>query len=62
MRAILGDKVDGGIGKMVDIVGVFGRVIGVGVCLGVGGIEINGGLDYLFGVGSNSVVEGIITL
>ncbi|MEJ7432964.1 BCCT family transporter, partial [Staphylococcus warneri] len=43
-----------------DILAVFATVIGVAVSLGVGAIQINGGLHYLFGVPSNSVVQGII--
>lgn len=60
LRPILGDKVDGPIGNIVDILAVFATVIGVAVSLGVGAIQINGGLHYLFGVPSNSVVQGII--
>ncbi|MCR8935741.1 BCCT family transporter [Pseudomonas sp. A4] len=60
LRPILGDKVDGPIGNIVDILAVFATVIGVAVSLGVGAIQINGGLHYLFEVPSNSVVQGII--
>ena len=60
LRPILDDKVDGPIGNIVDILAVFATVIGVAVSLGVGAIQINGGLHYLFGVPSNSVVQGII--
>src|SRR5699024_9991406 len=60
LRPILGDKVEGPIGNIVDILAVFATVIGVAVSLGVGAIQINAGLNYLFGIPSNSLVQGII--
>jgi len=60
LRPILGDKVDGPIGNVVDVLSVFATIIGVAVSLGVGAMQINGGLNYLFGIPSNSLVQGII--
>ena len=60
LRPVLGDRVDGPIGVIVDVLAVFATIIGVAVSLGVGAIQINGGLNYLFGVPNNSVVQGII--
>lgn len=60
LRPIFGDKVDGTLGNVVDILAVFATVIGVAVSLGVGTIQINGGLNYLFGLPVNALVQGII--
>ena len=60
LRPILGDKVDGPIGTIVDVLAVFATIIGVAVSLGVGAMQINGGLNYLFGIPSNQLVQGII--
>lgn len=60
LRPLLGDRVDGPIGTIVDVLAVFATVIGVAVSLGVGAIQINGGLNYLFGIPSNQLTQGII--
>ena len=50
LDALLGDKVDGPIGTFIDVLSVFATVVGVAVSLGMGALQINGGLEYLFGV------------
>ncbi|NQD98483.1 BCCT family transporter, partial [Staphylococcus xylosus] len=60
LRPVLGDKVDGPIGAIVDVLSVFATIIGVAVSLGVGAIQINGGLNYLFGIPNNALIQGII--
>ncbi|MCF3943182.1 BCCT family transporter [Oceanobacillus alkalisoli] len=60
LRPILGDRVDGPIGTVVDVLSVFATVIGVAVSLGIGAMQINGGLNYLFGIPYNQLVQGII--
>lgn len=60
LRPILGDKVDGPIGTLVDVLSVFATIIGVAVSLGIGATQINGGLNYLFGVPHSQFVQGII--
>ncbi|RKQ30419.1 BCCT family transporter [Oceanobacillus halophilus] len=60
LRPILGDKVDGPIGNIVDVLSVFATIIGVAVSLGVGAMQINGGLNYLFGIPNNQLVQGMI--
>lgn len=44
---LLGEKVKGPIGKTIDIIAVFATVFGVATSLGLGAIQINGGLSYL---------------
>lgn len=60
LRPILGDRVDGPIGTVIDVLSVFATVIGVAVSLGIGALQINGGLNYLFGIPYNQLVQGII--
>ena len=60
LRPILGDKVEGPIGTIIDVLSVFATVVGVAVSLGMGALQINGGLHYLFGVPNNVWVQSII--
>lgn len=60
LRPILGDRVDGPIGMFIDVLAVFATVIGVAVSLGMGALQIAGGLNYLFGIPNNIVTQGII--
>ncbi|RIN66922.1 BCCT family transporter [Staphylococcus simulans] len=60
LRPILGDKVDGTVGTIIDVLAVFATVVGVAVSLGMGALQINGGLHYLFGLPNNVWVQGII--
>ncbi|MGO1863665.1 MAG: glycine betaine uptake BCCT transporter [Staphylococcus equorum] len=62
LRPILGDKVEGPIGTMIDVLAVFATVVGVAVSLGMGALQINGGLNYLFGVPTNIWIQGLIIL
>lgn len=60
LRPLLGDKVEGPIGTLIDVLSVFATLVGVAVSLGMGALQINGGLHYLFGVPNNTFVQGII--
>ncbi|HIW11645.1 MAG TPA: BCCT family transporter [Candidatus Salinicoccus stercoripullorum] len=60
LRPIFGNRVDGPLGIVVDVLAVFATIIGVAVSLGVGALQINGGLNYLFGLPNNIVVQGVI--
>ncbi|MBF7017192.1 BCCT family transporter [Staphylococcus sp. 27_4_6_LY] len=60
LRPLLGDKVEGPIGTVIDVLAVFATVVGVAVSLGMGALQINGGLNYLFGVPNNVWVQAII--
>lgn len=45
---LLGEKTKGSIGKGIDILAVFATVFGVATSLGLGAIQISGGLSFLF--------------
>ena len=51
---------EGPIGTIIDVLSVFATVVGVAVSLGMGALQINGGLHYLFGVPNNVLVQSII--
>lgn len=60
LRPILGDRVDGRWGILIDVLAVFATVIGVATTLGFGAAQINGGLSYLWGIPINFTVQVII--
>ncbi|NTU88953.1 MAG: BCCT family transporter [Actinobacteria bacterium] len=47
---LLGDKVNGPIGKAIDILAVFATIFGVATSLGLGAAQITGGLGFVYGV------------
>ena len=46
---ILGDRIYGPVGHAVDLLAVFATIFGVATTLGLGVVQINAGLNYLFG-------------
>lgn len=62
LRPILGDRVDGPIGTLIDVLAVFATVVGVAVSLGMGALQIAGGLHYLFNIPNNIITQSIIIL
>ena len=61
LEPLIGEKgAEGWIGKLVDILAVFATVAGVVTSLGLGVMQINSGLNQLFGLPSNLVVQIII--
>ncbi len=63
---LIGDKIYGPIGHMVDIFAVIGTVFGVATSLGFGAAQVNSGLHYLYNVPNNInmqlLIVGIISL
>jgi len=60
---ILGEKgVKGPIGKIIDICAVFATVAGIATSLGQGTMQINSGLNYLFGIPTTQLVQIIIVV
>ncbi|SFA77408.1 choline/carnitine/betaine transport [Amycolatopsis marina] len=47
---LLGDRINGPIGKAIDIAAVIGTIFGVAVSIGLGTLQINSGLNGLFGI------------
>ncbi len=50
LKPIFGDKMNGPWGTLVDVLAVFATAFGVATSLGFGAVQINAGLNYLFGV------------
>jgi choline/glycine/proline betaine transport protein len=60
---LLGDRIYGWIGNVVDIIAIIATLFGVATSLGLGAEQINAGLSYLYNVPQDVVVQlFIITL
>jgi glycine betaine transporter len=65
---LLGDRVYGPAGKAIDILAIFATLFGSATSLGLGALQINQGLNVLFGVGGKEsvglaiVVIAVLTL
>lgn len=58
---LIGEKaVKGWIGKAIDILAIFATVAGVATSLGLGTLQINSGLNFLFGLPENGLVQILI--
>ncbi len=61
-KPILGDRVHGPIGKGIDTFATIATAFGVATSLGLGTLQINGGLNYVLGIPNTIVVQMIIIL
>ncbi|KRG71667.1 BCCT family transporter [Pseudoxanthomonas dokdonensis] len=60
---LIGDRIYGPIGHAVDIFAVLGTVFGVATSLGLGVIQVNSGLHYLFeGIPANNVTLQMVLI
>lgn len=63
-QPILGERIHGPLGKVIDVVAIVGTVFGVAVSIGLGTLQINGGLGQLFGVpesaGWQLIIIGVV--
>lgn len=57
---ILGDRAFGPWGWAIDVIAVLGTLFGVATSLGLGTLQLNSGLNYLFGVPSTGAVQVIL--
>lgn len=60
LRPVIGDRANGPIGMVVDIIAVFATLFGVAISLGIGAQQINGGLNFLFEIPNNFGVQLVI--
>ncbi|MFT9848790.1 glycine betaine uptake BCCT transporter [Aneurinibacillus sp. REN35] len=58
---LLGDKVNGPIGKLIDVLAVIATAFGVATSLGLGVLQINGGLSHLTGI-SNTIATQVMII
>ncbi len=60
---LFGERIHGWIGHAVDVFAVFGTLFGLATSLGLGAMQINAGLGFLFGVPDSVWVQvGLIAL
>ena len=57
---IIGKKIYGPLGHTVDILAVFGTMFGIVTTLGLGVIQLNDGLETIFGAPNNTFVQIIL--
>nr|WP_243856244.1 BCCT family transporter [Cytobacillus oceanisediminis] len=47
---LIGDKIRGPFGKLIDVVVILSIVIGIATSLGFGTLQVNSGMNYLWGI------------
>lgn len=66
LKPIFGDKVKGPLGTVIDVLAVFATAFGVATSLGLGAVQINAGLNYLFGfsigIQSQIIIVTVVTV
>ena len=65
-RPLLGDRAGKGPGKAIDVIAIFATLFGSATSLGLGALQITGGIDNVFGSGAGSkglavVVVAVLT-
>ncbi len=59
-RPLIGDRVNGPIGKAIDVIAILATLFGVAVSLGLGTLQIAAGLNSVFGIPSTIILLLII--
>ncbi|WP_043484574.1 choline BCCT transporter BetT [Arthrobacter sp. SPG23] len=60
---IFGKKIEGPLGHAVDIAALLGTIFGIATSLGIGVVQLNYGLNFMFGIPENLAVQiGLIAL
>jgi glycine betaine transporter len=62
LQPIFGDKVNGAVGVAIDTLSVYATIFGVATSLGLGAIQIGGGLSHLFPAISNNFTTQLIII
>ncbi len=57
---LLGDRVHGPIGKAIDVLAIFATMFGSATSLGLGALQITGGLDFVWGVEATTTLAVVI--
>ena len=58
-RPILGDRVDGMLGKSLDVAAVLATLFGLIPSLGMGALQVNGAMEFVWGVPNSATVQMI---
>ncbi|WP_061711429.1 BCCT family transporter [Kocuria palustris] len=59
-QPLLGDGIHGPIGKTIDSVAVIATIFGLAVSIGQGAMQINGGLDVMYGIPMSGWLQALI--
>ncbi len=59
---IIGRRIHGPIGHTVDIAAVLGTVFGIATSLGIGIIQLNFGLSYMFGLPESTITQAVLAI
>ena len=62
LESVFGKDYGGKKRYFIDILAIFATVVGIAISLGLGVLQINGGLSQVFGLPKNTLVEIIITI
>lgn len=62
LKPVLGDKVYGKTGTIINVLAILSTVFGVATTLGFGALQINGGLSYLFDIPVSFSIQLVIIL
>jgi choline/glycine/proline betaine transport protein len=54
---LVGDRIFGPFGHVIDVFAVLGTMFGVATSLGLGVLQVNAGLDYLLGIGHSRTTQ-----
>jgi glycine betaine transporter len=61
-RPLLGDRAGQGPGKAIDVVAIFATLFGSATSLGLGALQITGGIDDVFGRGGGSKTLAVVVI
>lgn len=59
---VFGERINGPIGHTFDVIAVLGTLFGVSTSLGLGVMQVNGGLNHLFGWPQSTTVQTLLIL
>ncbi|MRX71666.1 BCCT family transporter [Bacillus lacus] len=62
LKPILGDRVNGKTGILINFIAVFATIFGVATSLGLGAVQISGGLSYLFEGVQNTLATQLLII
>lgn len=60
LEPVLGKRINGWMGIAIDVLAVFATIAGIATSLGLGTMQINSGLSYLFNIPNNAITQIII--
>ena len=61
-RPLIGDRAAGPPGKAIDVIAIFATLFGSATSLGLGALQITGGIDNVFGEGGGSKTLAVVVI